>query len=772
MQRRHFITLLTGLFGSRFLQAADSLTKPTRIDNWHLTNDRIFLGGNVWANPMEDWRIQDGWATSLTDSANRNIHSLLYQLTDPNKPFTISTEISRPANLKKDLGAGFRIGIRSDIDDHKANCFTNSGIPAAIQGNQLILANSVSKLSTPASAHTELTLIGKPSGDTIQLTLTATDPKTNQKLGDVTATVPATRTIGNIALVSQFPAKGDKSANRSGKHNNSGYKFTNWQISGDAFTHTPSQQFGPILWTMYSLSDNRSDEKFVMKLSALTGPIGDKDNQQLQFEIQKDGAWKSIAEATLEKDASLATFRIPNWDEKTSTPYRVTYLEKHTDGTSTKHNYEGTIRANPTRPLTIGSLTCQEGGGFPYKPIADNLVNLDLDLLFFSGDQLYEQNGGFGILRSPAVPAIHNYLRKFYMFGWAFRDSMRHAPTICLPDDHDVFHGNLWGEGGAPYVKDARGPCAGGYHQPARMVNVVHKTNCGHHPDYYDPTPGKQGITAYYGDMLYGGVSFAIIADRQWKSGPELSGNPGPRLDHVADADFDTSKLDKPGLQMLGERQEKFLEKWASDWNGNIMKAVLSQTIFGGLGTHHGGRNGYLKADLDSGGWPQTPRNRAIEIMRPSMALHICGDQHLASLSQYGVQKQRDSNWCFCSPAISVGYQRWWLPDEVDMPHKNRPKHNLTNTGEYLDGFGNKAYVYNASNPIGNYRTGGGTRYDRAHRKASGFGVITIDSKQKTYTLDCYKFLCDVTDNSTENQFTGYPITIHQKENRGENIIS
>ena len=66
-------------------------------------------------------------------------------------------------------------------------------------------------------------------------------------------------------------------------------------------------------------------------------------------------------------------------------------------------------------------------------------------MLYFSGDQLYEGHGGFGIIREPADPAILNYLRKFYQFGWAFREAMRNAPTLCIPDDHDVFQGNIWG---------------------------------------------------------------------------------------------------------------------------------------------------------------------------------------------------------------------------------------------------------------------------------------------------------------------------------------
>ncbi|MFN9913847.1 MAG: alkaline phosphatase D family protein, partial [Pirellulaceae bacterium] len=294
--------------------------------------------------------------------------------------------------------------------------------------------------------------------------------------------------------------------------------------------------------------------------------------------------------------------------------------------------------------------------------------------------------------------AILNYLRKFYEFGWAFRDAMRNSPTLCIPDDHDVFHGNLWGEGGKA-AAEGSSSSSGGYLQPARMVNVVHKTNAAHHPDYFDPTPCEQAISVYYGDMVYGGVGFAIIGDRQFKSGPENVRVDGPRADHVANADFDTSQLDKPGLILLGDRQEKFLEQWVEDWRGHTMKILLSQTVFAGVATHHGKFDGYLKADLDCGGWPQTPRNRAIKILRKGQVLHINGDQHLTSLVQYGVDQQRDAGWSFCTPAIAVSYPRWWRPDELQMPHTDRPQHGLPNTGEFLDGLGNKLYVYAIGNP-------------------------------------------------------------------------
>jgi hypothetical protein len=198
------------------------------------------------------------------------------------------------------------------------------------------------------------------------------------------------------------------------------------------------------------------------------------------------------------------------------------------------------------------------------------------------------------------------------------------------------------------------------------------------------------------------------------------------------------------------------------------MKVVLSQTVWAGVATHHGGYNGYLKADLDSGGWPQTARDSAVRIIRQGMPLHVNGDQHLTSLVQYGVDRQRDSVWSFCTPAIAAGYPRWWRPDELRMPHQNRPRHGLANTGEYVDGLGNKVYVYAVGNPeVGSLKN----RYDLAHQKGSGFGLVTIDTEAKTYRIESFRFRIDASDGDPENQFPGWPVTIHQEENIGRNRI-
>lgn len=746
---------------TRDVRAQETASDAAPGCSWSRAHDRVWLGGEYWANPMEDWRIVEGAAECQSSEGGRNIHLITHQLTDPASGFETSVTIRQVEKGTQDGGAGFGLGIKSELNEYRSNAFAGGGLTAGISNGTLVLGSqSVPTRLDPQAQAITLKLQGEKSGNQVKLTLQASAGQDSQSLS---ATFAADELEGNVAVFNNF-------ARNLKKGQGSRYRFSDWTATGAGFTVNAERKFGPILWSMYSLSDSRSDEGFVMKISALTGPLGERDNQDVELHIKKDGTWQSLGTAALDTDAWTATFRIAHWNEKLDTPFRLVYREQHTDGSSTESEWTGRIRANPMgRPVRMAAMTCQNDYGFPYEPVVENLKRLDPDLLYFSGDQLYENHGGFGLIRDPAVPAILNYLRKYYEFGWAFRDALRNAPTLCIPDDHDVFQGNIWGEGGAKMKNIDDGTSSkGGYREPARMVNVVHKTNCAHHPDFYNATPVKQGITVFYGDMVYGGVSFAILADRQFKSGPERVETGSGRADHVTDANVDTLHLDKPGLILLGDRQEAFLKKWCADWRGHTMKVVLSQTVFAGVATHHGAYDGYLKADLDSGGWPQTPRNNAIRILREGMPLHINGDQHLSSLVQYGVDQQRDSCWSFCTPAIAAGYPRWWRPDEMGMPHQRRPKHGLPNTGEFLDGFGNKIYVYAVGNPeVGRDKN----RYRKAHEKGSGLGFVTIDTQAKTYHVEAFRFLIDATDGNPENQFPGWPLTIHQVENRGQNRL-
>ncbi len=119
-----------------------------------------------------------------------------------------------------------------------------------------------------------------------------------------------------------------------------------------------------------------------------------------------------------------------------------------------------------------------------------------------------------------------DYLYKWYLWYWAYRDLTAEIPAVTIPDDHDVFHGNVWGAGGRatpPGLTGAAAQDAGGYKLPAAWVNMVQRTQTSHLPRRTIPATVDQGIGVYYTDLLYGGVSFAVIEDRKFKSAPGAS---------------------------------------------------------------------------------------------------------------------------------------------------------------------------------------------------------------------------------------------------------
>ena len=70
--------------------------------------------------------------------------------------------------------------------------------------------------------------------------------------------------------------------------------------------------------------------------------------------------------------------------------------------------------------------------------------------------------------------------------------------------------------------------------------------------------------------LILGGIDFAILEDRKFKSGPAGKiPQQGPRPDHIRNPNYDPKSIDVDGLVLLGDRQLSFLDTWgpAERWN-------------------------------------------------------------------------------------------------------------------------------------------------------------------------------------------------------------
>ena len=783
LNRRKFIThsaslaagtVIAAKFGPA-LRAAAAAAAPDFQSNWNTCLDRVWLGAEFWANPMQDWRVAGGRIECVKEAPNRNVHTLTRQLGSQPGALQMSVCLGRIGGAfgKGKGSVGFRLGILGtlrdypELRDYRNNLWPapGAGLDAGLtaQGGLFIgnfrapQANNV-----PVNAEMlELRLNAAPASDAYKLTLSAHDAATGKALGEVTrADIKPEQLVGNLALVANFGVEGGGGGKGKAKGKAGGgpdlgngqFWFSDWRFSGSKLAGRDDQTFGPILFSQYTLSQG------VMKLTAQMPPLGAQDSRTVRLQIKDGAGWKTIGEEKIHPAARTATFRIANWNDKIDVPYRLAYTLKSTAGAA-EHYWAGTVRRDPVdQPvLTVADVSCNIHTVFPNALYVRNMARLNPDLLAFVGDQFYENCGGYGTQREPLGPAIIDYLRKWYFHGWTWRELMRDRPTVSLPDDHDVYQGNLWGEGGEGRKTTQE---AGGYDLVAEWVNVVHRTQTAHHPDPYDPTPGKRGTTHYYGPLTYGRVSFAILADRQYKSGPEGKVPPtGDRGDHVKDPNYDPKTADLPGLQMLGEKQMRFLREWAADWRGADMKAVISQTIFSAMATTHGGGHEVLVADYDANGWPQTPRNQALREIRKAFAFHLAGDQHLPAVIHYGIDAHGDGPVAFAGPAVNVGYPRWWEPEKT---RRNRLTGAQGVTGNFFDHFGHPLTViavknapYELPKPV----------LEQVDAKASGLGVVGFDKPNRKIKIECWPYLADPTKPGTE--MPGWPVVVSQLDNYG-----
>ena len=483
----------------------------------------------------------------------------------------------------------------------------------------------------------------------------------------------------------------------------------------------------------------------ILKLSAQLYPLYPEESREVRLEIGKDGKWTEVARQKVNDLGWSTTFRIADWDDSMDFKYRLLHGDKA--------SFEGLVRKNPADndEIVLAALSCNSNKDRGLREeYTANINHQDPDLVFFAGDQSYDHK---------------EHTAAWLKFGLAFREIFRERPCVTIPDDHDIGQGNLWGEGGKKSKVEAGHD--GGYFFHPEYVKMVERQQCAHLPDPYDPAPVGQGIGVYYTRLVLGGVDFAILEDRKFKPGP-LGRHPlqGPRPDHILDPKYDPQVIDTPGLELLGARQEKFLSDWAALRDGVAIKAVLSQTGFCGGAHLHGSRDNRLHADLDSNGWPQSGRNRAVELIQKARAVHIAGDQHLATLVRHGIREHGDGPWAFVVPAIvNTYYGRWWWPEDEKPGAHPVAGSPLPWTGDYLDGFNNKISMVAYANPDPKrQRVRAWDKEDPSGLPpkegwADGWGLVRFHKKSGEVTFECWPRFADVTKPGAQ-QFPGWPVTV------------
>lgn len=797
---RFFSVFSVPLFIAFLLSWAIPADAASFSSHWPGNIQRPWAGTDYWTNPLPDWRVSEGRLECWRGGNDRNVYLLTHRPGAQLGGLTMQVTLGRlkPDGGQLDKGwTGFRVGVQGEFGDYRDEVVYGVGMPVGVttDGRLFIGDQSEGKAGLGGKLN-DLTLLltAEPKGGKYKLRLDALDSGGKRLARIERSGIDPGWLEGSVALVCSRgasneadwslprpPVGGNMDAYPLGRSQGGNvlFWFRDWKVAGEKVVAHNERSWGPILFTYHTLSRD------VMKLTAQFAPVGNNSRTAvLEIGPEARGTRQVVAEQVIDPLARTATFRVANWDSSRDIYYRVCYRDRFT---GLEQRYDGVVPADPVdKPeLVAAAFTGNNDFGFPHADIVRNVAVHEPDLLLFTGDQLYERTGSYSVLRGNEFRlAVLDYLRRWYMWGWEYESLIRKLPSVCLPDDHDVFQGNIWGAGGRAAYKEGmtygQAQDAGGFSMPPVWVNMIQRTQTAHMPDPWDPTPVKQGISVYYCDLLYGGVSFAILEDRKFKSSPlavvpdaEITNGWSGNLDYDAARDGDVE-----GAVLLGQRQLDFLEAWAGDWSGGAwFKSVVSQTIFANLATlppparadevvpklrvldpGEYAQNDIMVQDHDSNGWPQTGRNEALRRMRKAFAVHIAGDQHLGSLIQYGIDQWRDAPFALCVPSVANVWPRRWFPPQ---PGLNRGDSAPRYSGDYRDGFGNLISVHAVSNP-----TAVDIEPHWVNHRAPGYGIVRFNRDKRTVSMANWPRWVNPASPDAQ-PYPGWPVTVTQLENYG-----
>ena len=109
------------------------------------THDRVWLGEDYWANPMEDWAVRDGKMVCLRNGANRNVHLLTVGLSVDDLKASFQSSVIVGIEERSNRGsAGFLLGVLdAETSDPRASLIMGKGLAAGIKINGKLFIGNV-----------------------------------------------------------------------------------------------------------------------------------------------------------------------------------------------------------------------------------------------------------------------------------------------------------------------------------------------------------------------------------------------------------------------------------------------------------------------------------------------------------------------------------------------------------------------------------------------------------------------------------------------------
>lgn len=79
----------------RFLGCTTDFSTNQFTSNWSDMHDRIWIGSEYWANPLQDWQLKNGRLECVVSGGDRNVFLLTHKLKDKTGPFEMSVRFGQ-----------------------------------------------------------------------------------------------------------------------------------------------------------------------------------------------------------------------------------------------------------------------------------------------------------------------------------------------------------------------------------------------------------------------------------------------------------------------------------------------------------------------------------------------------------------------------------------------------------------------------------------------------------------------------------------------------
>lgn len=772
---------------------SNSDSKQKFMGSWSPQIRRHWPGPEFWANRLEDWQINEGRLECINGTLPaRTVHILTHELSEKQGSFSMSVKvglISNSTRLTEDDWCGILLGAGALNDDYRRRALIhngpgkNGGLIAGINGagklifldneNNLgrIVQSRASEQESPRLNDRPVTLKieGRHAGNSYTILLQALDAEDGTPLAEAEVqNIEEKFVSGNIALI----------ANGATDGNGASFWFKDLTVGGSKVAEYEERAFGPV-WAVFFTTHEHQ-----LFLNAQFAPVCKDKPIEATLELSPPGEnqWTEAQKNTIDPISLTATFHLKNFDNATGTDYRISIPADPGSNTSQRY-YTGTIPPDPEtkEQITLAAFSHMQATSkpianrfdfvkpdiaFPFEDYLKSAHNQAPDVLVFAGGQVFRD---FPTELHNKTDIHLDYLYKWGLFCWATNEYTRNTPTIIVPSATDYYQEELWGEGGktAPpfkgdtlppfYSNDKQGlhrwQCEqGGFVMPADFISLVEKTQTSHMPP--SKIPG-----AFFTSINIGGVSFAVVEDKKFKSSPSVALPDAMYANHLVRNPwiFDPSFLNSPTASLLGDAQTIFLTKWASDFKASSCKILISNSLFASL-TPAITADSILVAsgntlssppirvatppglfDLGQNGWPQNKRNLILKTLRQAHALHLCAERNQGALIHYGTDLWNDAGYAFNIAPLTTGNQRTWKKSQDDVPDMLGNKVSITHLAK------------NAQNKV-----------------LAGFSTLVFERKSQKLRCTC---LTNAGTEKLPEPASGWPVEILVQDNYGKQAI-